>query len=142
MRTSSVADIAPHVRRRGRTTLGYGHAYSNHAICWTRISGDTLVDFRTNGCGQGKDGCVRGARCVVVVKGTRRDASGQYVRSVHRARMRFNGDKCVPMESYMTHPQTHTGNGYVGYRYIHVRYTRHRDTHLFKPCELYRKHVT
>ena len=60
MRTSSVADIAPRLWRRGRTTRAYGHAYSKYAIYWTRLSGDTLVNFRANGNGQGKDGCERG----------------------------------------------------------------------------------
>ena len=122
MRTSSVADIAPRLWRRGRATRGYGHAYSNHAIYWTRLSRDTLVGFRACGYGQGKDGCARGQDGWWWLSGARRDVSGQYVRSVHGARRRFSGDMCVPMESCVTHPRASTVNEDVGYRYTHVRY--------------------
>ena len=129
-RTSSVADIAPRLWRRGRTTRGYGHAYSSHAIYWTRLSGDTLVGFRANGCGQGNDGCARGQDGWWWLSGARRDVSGQYVRSVHGARRRFNGDMCVPMESCVTHPRTNTVNEYVSYTYTHVRCAHQSETHV------------
>ena len=130
VRTSSVADIAPRLWRRGRTARGYGHAYSNHAIYWARLSGDTLVDFRANGCGQGKDGCARGQYGWWWLSGARRDVSGQCVRSVHGARRRFNGDMCVPMESCVTHPMTNTVNESVGYTYTHVRYAHQSEAHF------------
>ena len=139
VRTSSVADIAPRLWRRGRTARGYGHAYSNHAIYWIRLSGDTLVDVRANGCGQGKDGCARGQDGWWWLSGARRDVSGQYVRSVHGARGRFSGDMCVPMESCMTHPRTDTVSECVGYRYTHVRYAHQSETRFFKTCDLYGK---
>ena len=60
MRTSPVADIAPRLWRRGRRTRAYGHALCNYATYCTRLSGDTLVNFRANGNGQGTDGCERG----------------------------------------------------------------------------------
>jgi len=36
------------------------NASCNYATYCTRLSGDTLVNFRANGSGQGKDGCERG----------------------------------------------------------------------------------